>query len=581
MSLNTQTPAAPVLVPYLDLGGGLNTRKDEHALARNELAISINCWPAYDNAISKRPGSIPLITTDGKTGNGKGTLALLACRFPSSGGQSITWLINVTIEGSVFVAPMQGATKWTKIGNVNPSGGVITAAQMFDPDRGKAGLQAVFICDGYSIPQVWNGPGNQLNNVMLGTSNQTSWLPTHNDGTPITPKFVHTLGNNSHLFYSGDPVEPSSVYVSDPFFPQRFTTAAMQVNLKVKGAYQPAIIGNNDGVEGGPITGLETLGSTMVVFKESAIYNMVMTTLLGEVPAWQVVQVSNSIGNLSPRSLARFDTFVAFLGIDGVYATDGNTAWQISGDVPTFFDSSLNGQQAQIINRQTAIGVRHGNRYELFFQGASFPNTTGMWFDFTRQTSSGNPAAGQIEGMNVGGAVALRGPLDDGNVAWGNAAKDMIGKFGVSGAGDFGQSILSMFSGKADLFDDVMGPEAIIGQKQAQDAYVLIELQSASPPATNLDFAGTILVDNQDSLQRVIPQIIAQSGFGPNTWGVGQWGTMVWGNPVGIYNFAIVKIPLQNAAKGHLLQVALAENSVVPWVIIGYVVYANLQPVGY
>src|SRR5215469_65581 len=78
-SLNYDTPQPPAVVPYMDLGGGLNTRLDPHALARNELAISINIWPSYDNAISKRPGSKRF--PGSSVGSGQPGIALVEGRF--------------------------------------------------------------------------------------------------------------------------------------------------------------------------------------------------------------------------------------------------------------------------------------------------------------------------------------------------------------------------------------------------------------------------------------------------------------------------------------------------------------------
>jgi hypothetical protein len=416
--------------------------------------------------------------------------------------------------------------------------------------------------------------------------NQVDTTPGHlpgkyNSATPITPQFVKTLGNNSHLFYSGDSTNPSAVYISDPFYPESFNNAAMQVTTDpLPGQYQPAIIGNNDGVEGGPITAMESLGSVMVIFKEGAVYSMVQTTLLGEVPAWQVIEVSNATGNAAPRSVVRFSSFISFLGVDGVYITDGNTLQQISADVASYFDSSLTGFPATITNRQIAIGVRHGMRLLLWFSTFFEPYCNmGVWFDFTKQSRFGNPIAGQISNMNVGGAVSLRGPDDTGNVAWIDALDNAVREFGVGHADGNGDlPIQCILAGKADLFEDVFGPEAFVSQKQAQDAYALIELVQINQ-ASQVDFFGKVIVDLDLSLARVIGQPLDVDVAG-GVWGVGIWGQMLWGSSGNSF-FGLVKIPLQNNARGYLLQIALQERSIIPWVLIGYGVYLNKQKVGY
>ena len=579
--------AGPTVVYYPDLGGGLNTRKDPHALNRNELAVSINLWPAYDNAVSKRPGSIAL----GNSGSGLPCISLMACRF-----NDFTYLIEVKQGGKVFAGQAAPGATFTKIGNVAPTVVFTTCAQMFDPTVGNKGTQCVFICDGLTQPQFWAGPGTQLAPVAFGANTQPQsapgWgLPAKPGGNnPICPQYVTTLGNNSHLFYSGDASLPSAVYISDPFYPQAFNSPAMQVDASggSRGAndpFIPAIIGNNDGVEGGFITGMRSLGSAMGVFKECAIYALQMVTLLGEIPAWQVVQVSNNRGCLSPRSITAFDTFITFLAVDGVYATDLQTIWQISADVPSFFDSTLTGTPAAIANKTTAIGVRHGTRLLLFFIGTNAPFTTGLWFDFTKQSASGMPLAGQMEGMNVGGAVGLTGPHDDGNVAWSDAALDNIGKFGL-GYSDLGPKssaipITVTMAGKADLMDDVFGPEGAIGLKDVNCGYALVELLGAAPgTGTALNFQGAFLLDNITMLSQSIAQSVAQGADLAGVWGKGQWGSMTWGGSQ-FYGFAVAKVPAQGSTRGHLIQFAMTESSVVPWIMIGYVVYANVQPVNF
>lgn len=573
MGLNTQVPTPPTTVPYADLGGGMNTRLDPHALARNELAVSINLWSSYDNAIAKRPGSQPLITTTGVIGIGAmPTMTLMSARF-----NSITWLVHVDTNGLVRVAQL-GTTSWYNIGSVNANAAFTTCAQMFDPNTQK---QQLFICDGMSTPQYWDGVGTTPGSLVTVPTG-VGYLPNNYLNTaPITPQYVKTLGNNSLLFYSGEPTNTSAVYVSDPFYPTQFNYAAQQITTAgaaISQPYYPAIIGNNDGVEGGIITGMETIGSIMVIFKQAAIYAMVQTTLLGEVVAWQVIEISNSTGNLAPRSLARFDSFICFLGVDGVYITDGMSIQSISDDVPTYFDSSLDGNLALCTNRTIAIGVRHGKRYEIWFPTLNMDYcNTGLWFDFAKQSRFGHPLVGEIDGMNVGGATALRGPSDTGNIAWGDALIDKVGQFGI-GFSDYGAAISTEFWGKADLFDDVFGPEALVSEKQMQDAYLLVEMQNVAAGPVAYDFYGAVIVDLVMTLGRVIEQAIEASAPG-GQWGE-LWGTMQWGSASNA-EFFVVKIPMQNGSRGRMFQIGIKESSVTPWVILGYAAYVNPQKVGY
>lgn len=582
---NTQTAQVGQTIPYLDLGGGLNTRKDPHALARNELALSINLSPAFDNAIAKRPGSVRV----GTTGSGLACNTLLVVRF-----NDFSYLIEVKDNGNVWAGRAIPGSTFTMIGTLNPTADFVTCAQMFDPTLQ---MQVAFFCDGKSPPHYWTGPGDSLHIVFQGTNSFGAGLPAKDKaGDPITPQYVLAFGQ--HLFYAGEPSQPSAVYVSDPFYPQYFNSPAMQVasnQAVTPSQYVPIIVGNNDGVLGGIITGLAGLGQALIVFKECAIYTLIATTLLGEVPAWQVVLVSNNRGCLSPRSLVFFDTFLVFLSLDGIYATDGTTIWLISGDVPTYFDSTLNGTPALITDRTDAIGVRDGTRYVIFFISSLQPVKIGVWFDFSKQSASGFPIAGEWDGIapgGVGGAAALTGRHDDGNFVWSDEQSDLLGLFGV-GFDDIDTTnnpvkITSTFAGKADLFEDAFGPEYITGDKAPQYAKLLVEIQQAAQgQQKEITFTGTFIVNSSTSLVQSIPQPIEQQqgggggGGGGGIWGTSKWGQFKWGSGGGGgqsgVGFAIAKMPAQIGTRGPLIQLAVTESSNVPWIIIGYVIYANAQ----
>lgn len=577
MGLSYQPPGQPTVVPYMDLGGGLNTRLDPHALARNELAISINLWSSYDNAIAKRPGSVAMVGPGGIVNNAPGPCkSLLSFRWNSD-----TWLMYVGHTGHALIALAREASQvvgatWRHVGNFSGDAKFVTCAQMFSPSDG---ITLTFFCDGVNIPKKLGNPNtDSLSDVAQGGGKLPTKFNTGAQGPGITPQFVKTVGNNSLLMYTGEPSNRSAVYISNPFYPQDFTTAAQLVTTDPQaGAYVPAIIGNNDGVEGGPISGWETIGSGMVVFKESAAYVMVQTTLLGEDPCWQVVQISTSTGCVAPQSVVRFDSWICFLGIDGVYLTDGNTIQQISADVGPIFDSTLNGFPATITYRSIARAARHGMRYELFYAtGDADHCNQGIWFDFTKQSRFGNPICGLIEGMTPGGLTELRGPHDDGNVCWGDALVNRVGKFG-RGYLDFDQPIATAMAGKADLFDDVFGPEACISEKQMQDAYAIIECVDTG--GVQVDFFGQVIVNIGSTLGRVLAQPI-ESDMQAGIWGYGSWGEMLWGTQAGS-DLVVVKIPMQNGARGHTLQVAIKEKSGIPWVMMGYCAYVNFQKVGY
>ena len=87
-------PQPPLWVEYADPSGGLNTKRDVHALDRNMLAVSINGWPAYDNVVAKRPASAYYINaTNGATGlGGAGTTIVFDhTGFPAGEFDHLDW----------------------------------------------------------------------------------------------------------------------------------------------------------------------------------------------------------------------------------------------------------------------------------------------------------------------------------------------------------------------------------------------------------------------------------------------------------------------------------------------------------
>ena len=580
-------------VPYMDLGAGLNTRKDPHALARNELASLTNAWYAQGQSLGKRPGLTAWVTSIGTTGKHVTHIkSLVAARF---GGFS--WLVIQDQANNIWYAPSvppNTGTKWQQIGSI--SGGIMRGAQMYDPELQQ---DTLFIVSGYDIPQYWVGP----NTKMQPVDTTVNHLPTKANSItqPITPAYVATLGNNSHLFYAGEPTAPSAVYVSDPFYPESFTTPLTQVN-PMQGAYQPALIGNNDGVDGGAITGMQTLGSAMLIFKESAVYTMVETQLLGDI-AFMVENISSTVGCLSPRSIVAMDGFVCFLGIDGVYMTDGNTAQQLSGNVPTFFDSTVLGSPAEIANRNTAISFRHGTRYIIFFDtGTNFADT-GVWFDFAVQADQGLPACGVIQfspgaattGMYCGGAATLRGPHDDGNVAIAAANFNFVGKFGLGFsdvAAQYGPQapqsvpITVTMRGKADFFEDAFGNDAMMCLKNVDKIRLLVSIYQTSTPIP-FTFTGNVITDVFNafpitSTVTTLPQLPGPRWGTPAEGGTGDiWGgPAVWtAAPLGSGLFFDIPMLSPSTAIGKIVQMEFSESSQYGWLILGYALQIGKQQV--
>ncbi|MDE2104447.1 MAG: hypothetical protein KGL39_44845 [Patescibacteria group bacterium] len=556
---------------YRRFDGGLNTRKAQHDLDRNELAALVNAWYAYGTALSKRPGSSVLVAALPDGGN---TIGLVACRF-----NDLSYLIVQTSHNNVYAAQVNAAGWGAAIGTV--TGGILRGAQMYDPKTAK---DTVFLVTGKDTPQMWQGPGTNLVAVTTGAN----YLPANPSGGALKPSYVATLGNNSHLFYAGDSTAPNAVYVSDAFAPESFTTPAMQADpygYDGSGTFLPAVIGLNDGIDGGSVTALQTLGSAMIVFKESAIYAMVQTQLLGNV-AWRVYNVAAQRGNLSPRAVVAFESFCVFLAIDGLYFTYGQpnepiNQQKISANVPTFFDSSRFGTSALIANRTTAVAVRNANRYIIFFDSGTGNPDTGVWFDFDvlvpGPSGASVPAAGEITGMVVGGAVQLTGPSDAGNFAWGSATSASLGLFGV-GFTDLGTAIAVSLAFKSDAFEDELGDAAMRQNKVISRVDLLVEPLSQGG-ATMLQFAPTFAMNHGQPIPGALALPPINTPAQGGSWGQ-NWGSFNWSqSAVVAAAFVVQPIRPQRAVAAYVIQFALAEASAFPWILVGFVVEFNAREV--
>lgn len=553
----------------------LNTKRDTHALDANMLAVSINGWPAFDNAIGKRPGSQFYVNTStGATGLGGTGTSIVATRWTIA-GVSTTVLLAQNGRNLAFAAV--GASSWTNISTTMGVGAQrIHVAQMFDP---LSGVDQCFICNGVDQPWMWAGPGH----TTLTQTAVVNGLPVDANGTlGIAPRFVTTVGNNSVLVYSGEKTSRTAVFVSNAFFPQAFTQSSAATTA-YPGSYQPYLIGFNDGVNGGAVTGITSLQGNIIVFKESAIYRGQFTSIYSTVVGFQWQTISASRGMVAPESLAAFDTYLVFLSNDGVYYTDGYQQQQISANVPTFFDGSLNGFGPLCLSYPTAVGVRCGSRYLIWYDrglptapgvAAGFP-TSGVWFDFAKPDVDYLPCAGEMHGaaaqwpftaqMPVAGACALNGPNDTGLFVWTSAQADQVALFGL-GFSEFGAGISTTFAGGAERFQQIAQDGAFFMKKHIHRAWFAIAaaLTSTSQLTFNATFTTDFLLTTAASgLTPVLP------GSGTAVFGTGVFGSAVFGSGGNATIYAPVSIIPDAQTDGRVIQTMLQESSQTQWVLLG------------
>jgi hypothetical protein len=555
--------------------GALNTRLSPHLIPRSAFSSSMNGWIPAKGQYGKRPGNINFAS--GATGSGLACSGMQGARFAN-----VSSVVAQTNSGRDLYWARVGDANFTKITTqMGVASKSINACQMFDPDSLATGANLLFVCNGVDIPWTWGGPALTVMTAMNAAGAQ-NFPNNHTNAAPITPKYCATLGQTPIMFMAGEPTEPCGVYISDAFFPRRYNrsntlAAATPAN------YQPALIGFNDGIRGGDITGLLALNNSMMIYKQSAVYRLDFgVAVYGDVN-YASTCVDNSVGNLSPRSIVGFPYFHCFLGIDGVYRTDGYSKSQnISANVPTFFDASLTGSTV-IIDRTTAVGTRVGNTYMLFYDAGTaagvangYPNR-GMWFNFDVLDADGLPTTGEILGMNVNGACELRGPADAGQMVWCNGGSDQVGQFGTHLYSDFAANIQTTFAGKVDYIAEFFDPGAPLCNKVVDSVWIELAIPQPSQ-STQLLFQMDL---TQDIANSVIATGITNPIPGTNGAKVGDMLTInsVVGAPPNGSFYQAVKISGPYPSTGRVVGVQFSENSVNGWSCLGYDVFCNAQEV--
>ena len=350
------------------------------------------------------------------------------------------------------------------------------------------------------------------------------------------------------------------------------------------GSYQPYLVGYNDGVNGGSITGITSLQGNIICYKESAIYRGQFVNVYSTVYGFQWQTVSANKGLVAPESLVSFDTYDVFLSMDEVCYTDGYQIQAISSNVPTFFDCSLDGYSQLCLNDSTATAVRIGSRYCIWYDrglpsnpgvAAGYP-TSGVWFDFATTDVDLLPQAGEMHGagsqypftvaMTVAGACRLDGPNDTGLFVWTSSTADQVALFGL-GFSEFGGPISTTFAGPAERFQQLAQDSSFFDYKHVHSARLAIaaDLSSQQQLTFNVTFTTDFLLTTSASANT---PVLPGSG---GVFGSGTFGSSTFGAGTGATIYAPVTIIPSSSADGRMIQTMIQESSQAEWLLLGYV----------
>ena len=149
-------------------------------------------------------------------------------------------------------------------------------------------------------------------------------------------------------------------------------------------------------IKGEEITALKAFRGVLYVFTRTTIKAITETepfSIVGEVytpPAYEMTDVSSTVGTVSQRTVQEIGNSLIFLGVDGVYMFDGQSApFKVSQRVePTFV-----GARRRFWNQ--SCGAVHNNKYFV-----SFPTSVREeddTFGFSSGSSTGESESGESE----------------------------------------------------------------------------------------------------------------------------------------------------------------------------------------
>ena len=248
----------------------------------------------------------------------------------------------------------------------------------------------LFTCSVDHPPLRWNGQD--------AAEPLPNWPVTINGQLVGNPSLVSTFSNR--LILSGDPTNPSAVYLSELENPENFTPG---VGASAAGAIQ---VSPGDGDS---ITALKryflpgTNEEVLVIFKRHSTY-LLLGTNAGE---FQIQQVSSEFGAVGPRAVTQVGQDLLLFSSEGITSL---TTATVQGNLSIGFLSQAIQPELATLNRQRfeqIIGLHHRFRQEVWWfvpSGSSNENNQafvysygqgGAWSVRTQMTASAAVMDGQ------------------------------------------------------------------------------------------------------------------------------------------------------------------------------------------
>jgi hypothetical protein len=540
------------------LRAGWVTRSFPHLIPDDALYVADNVVFNRDGLVSKRPGNSKYGGGSGATGSGQPILAMTRF-YPAAGPQLLVH------SGTQLYVGNDSTGAFTSVGTGLTSARGANFAQQRDPDMSTGNAIALFVCDGARIPQVYDGAH------FVPVSTAAGFLPNGIvTGTPIKPSLC--LNWREHMVYAGDPDDPSALWISDAFRPERFSGYAILDSAGT--SYIPYYPGGADGALGS-ITGIAQLGPYLVIFMTAGVVAAINTGTYGAFQ-YQFTTISATTGMPAPRSLKVFEGFAIFFGGDRFYATDGTIVVPLPDEVPSVYaNSSASAFPSEMRSRTSVVGVRRGTQY-----WAAYDNVGGgrnlaiVVFDLSANggyqfgAKTGGAWSRWPTGMPLGAAVECRGPGDSQQLFWGSSSSDLVLQHDTGTYDDWGSAIAMEVRAKAFFLDQPINP------KKVMKLYVLLALPALGAQYTEA-VQAYVVFDSSTAVAPAVAVLVKPSGV---AYGTLTYGTFNYGSAAQIIQTSAETFP-QVENQGNSVQPGVTESSKNPCNIIGFVMELIVDPV--
>jgi hypothetical protein len=547
---------------------GRNTTSFPHEIPDGSLYVADNVVYNQDNLVSKRPGNEFYGIAgggNGKTGSGVGSLA--GTRFyPGPMGVTSPQLLvhsNTSLyKGNDATGAFAAVNGAFPLSNVRGA----TFAQMRDPDMSTGNAVALFICDGANIPKVYDG----ANYVAIRTGTYAAsgsipggnYLPNGvNTGTPIRPAFC--LNWREHMVLSGDPDDPTALWISDASRPERYNGFSLTDSGGIP--YAPYYPGGPDGALG-IVTGLSQQGPFLIIYFTNGVVVAINTGTYG-VTQYQFATISSSTGKPSPKAHQSFTGFDVFFGGDQFYVCDGQVVVPMPRAIPDLYSNNSNSVfPAEIKNKTDMTACRRGTQVWFNYDNVGDGKQHAVAvFDlaanggYTFGAVQGGAWARWPTGMPVAWGVECRGASDNFQFYWGSSTADQIAQHDMGTYDDFGAAISLEIRAKALFLDKMTSPKTV-------DALYLIGVYQTQGATFTDSLTGYVVLDLSTSIAPAIQETVTPSGV---PYGALPYGTFNYGSGSQVIQKSSKTYP-QREMIGNAVQPGVLESSKNPFNLIGF-----------